>query len=307
MDINLQEVVNQLLVMVLIIGTGYGARKIGILDEHADRYLSKLVVNITLPALIIFGMTSKTEADMTKNLPIIILIASVAIISAYFVSRILIRAKNNNNEELSIYRFCSVFGNTGFLGFPLCYGLFGSTGLLYAAIYSSTQDLFFWSLGVKIISKESKALNFKKFINPCIVAAVFGIVMLFFKLKLPDFLNDTVSAIGNVTVPASLMVVGSGFCNVSISFKKIKKLLAISSIKLLLIPAAALIILSFLPLDNILKTVVLIEVAMPCSASAVTVAKNYERDYIKASEIVMTMTLFSLITIPLILLATMYI
>lgn len=302
MHIDFNEVINQMLVMVLIIAVGFLARKLKVLTKEGNSTLSGLVINITSPALIISSMSLPTDKNIAKNILIVSILALCAISFMYILSGVLKHVKGISKDEYIIYRFCTVFGNASFLGFPLCYGLFGDIGLLYASIYSAVQDTFFWSLGVRIMADNTKKKGLKNLINPCMIAIVIGITILFSGITLPVFIIKTFSTVGSATLPLALILVGSGFYNSTYSLKGFKKDSLPTLIKLVILPTIAAIILFFINIDMIIKYVLLIEISMPCAASTVVLAENYKRDYTLASRMVMMMTAFGIVTIPVLIL-----
>ena len=53
-----------------------------------------------------------------------------------------------------------IFGNTGYLGYPIALLAFGTVGLSYAVIYSSIETIIMMSLGIYLANKKN---NFKKY------------------------------------------------------------------------------------------------------------------------------------------------
>jgi len=300
--VNFAEVINQLAVMLLIIAVGFVAKKLKILNEDGDKVLSSLIVNVTTPFLIIFSMSSMPNKEVLENiLSIAVMAVCGLLVICFLASRAVFFVKSYSSEEKTIYRFSVIFGNTAFLGFPICYALFGSTGLLYASIYSGIQDIFMWTLGIKIMTGSRHDGKFTRLLNPNIFAIAIGVVLLVTGVQLPAFAQKTLSTVGNATVPLALMVAGSGFPSFKIELGKIKRFFLPVFIKLIAVPLLAVIILSGLPsVDSVAKYVFLLEISMPCAASSVVFARNYDRDHKLASELLMFATFASMVTIPLI-------
>ena len=74
------------------------------------------------------------------------------------------------------------------------------------------------------------------------------------------------------------MLVGSGFYRANISFKDLKGISLPAIFKLLLIPAMVGVVLYFVNIDPVIKTVLLLQISMPFAASEVALAQNYGRD-----------------------------
>jgi len=299
MQISFNEVANQLLVMLIVIALGYIAKKKNILNENGDGILSALVVNITSPFLIVYSMSNSFGAKGLKDAVIIAVVSICILLFSWAISKIIVLFKFYTKDEQIIYRLSIIFSNASYVGFPLCYGLFGEKGLFYACIYSSVQDIFFWSAGVAVTTGKAGSAKLKGLINPNIIAILAGVVLILSGIKLPDFAQNAFSTVGNATIPLALMLVGSGFCNATLKLSSAKKVILPCLIKLVAVPAIVGIALLPVNMEPVIKGVLMIEISMPCAASIVVLAKNYGRDYGIASAIVMIMTVLSIITIPL--------
>ncbi|NMA95837.1 MAG: AEC family transporter [Clostridiales bacterium] len=301
MTIDFSEVIIQLLIMLTIIITGIIAKRFKILDDHGDRVISSLIVNVTTPALIISAMTLDLDPQIIKNIIIITFLTLFVLVLSWIFSIYMIKKDDKIEDANRVYRFAIVFGNASFLGFPLCYALFGKIGLLYASIYSAMQDIFFWSAGVSIMTGGKGKKRFTNMLNPNMAAIVIGIIILFANIKLPVFLDSALSSVGDATMPLALMMVGSGFSRFSLDAEGLKSMAKVILSKLIILPIIVGALILKLPIDDIVKYVLLLEFAMPTAASTVVMSRNFDRDYTLASKLVMITTLISMVTIPLLI------
>lgn len=216
MQIQFDEVISQLIIMTMIIIIGYIAKRWKIIGEVGEKDISRLVVNVTSPALIISSLSISLDEKVSQNIIIVAIITIGLLLGSYVISSLLLRFKSYQEEERVIYHFSMIFGNVAFLGFPMCYALFGKEGLLYASVYSGIQDLFFWSLGVHILAKQGEKLKLKNVLNPCMSALIVGFLVLIFKISIPSTIEKVLTSIGNATIPLALMLVGSSFFNCKI-------------------------------------------------------------------------------------------
>ena len=143
---------NQILILFLLIGVGFFCRRVGILNETSVASLSKFLLHICIPAMIIYSMQIPFTSELLQNGELLILAAfgyyAVSLIVAWFAP-ILLRAKH---EEYGVFRFMLVFSNSMFMGFPVLSMIFGSEAIFYAAIFnipftilrSLTFPLRFW-------------------------------------------------------------------------------------------------------------------------------------------------------------------
>ena len=184
-------------------------------------------------------------------------------------------------DERRIMVTCTVFANTGFVGFPLMEALYGKYGLLLAAVYNLCYNLFFYTYAVYLFSKKPKFKLLEIFKNPVSVASILAIVLFVIPWRMPDFVSDTFKLIGDMTVPMSMMVMGSMLAGV-----KIKKLVTdkrgyiVSALRLMVLPAVVMGIVfavSFIvPMGAETKSVIVLMCALPCGSMNVIYSENHD-------------------------------
>ncbi len=289
-------------VMALIMATGFLAKRIKIFNEASDKTFSEFIVYITCPAMILISLSEPKDYLALENLFAFICLSALTILFSYFASKQYLKLFKYSEKDSAVYRLGMIFGNTAYIGFPLCYSLFGSTGLLYASIYSAIQEAFLWSIGIDIISKKTNAglKKLKNLLNPNMIAIILGFILLSGNVVLPDLLHNTLSLIGSITIPLAYMMVGSGFYKTKIDVNDIKGIFLPTLYKLILIPIIVGTVLYFVNIDPMMKTVLLLQIAMPFAASGVTLSKSFGQDNVLASKAVTITTGACLITLPVI-------
>lgn len=302
MQIDFSEVIIQLLVMMFIIVTGMISKKFKVIDDYGDRTISSLIINVTTPALIISAMNLELDPGIARNILIVAILSLSLLGFAWLFSKLITKDESITDDQIRVHRFAIIFGNASFLGFPLCYALFGRLGLLYASIYSAIQDIFLWTVGVSIMADGTKQKNLANILNPNLAAIVVGVILLFANIKLPTFLDSALSSVGDATMPLALIMVGSGFSSLDFSFAGLKSILKVVLAKLIVMPIIMGFLLFKLPIDELVKSVLLLEFSLPTAAVSVVMARNFDRDFTLASRLVMATTLISMITIPLLVL-----
>jgi hypothetical protein len=196
------------------------------------------------------------------------------------VLRLSLKKVNILEDEKRIMITCTVFANTGFVGFPLMEALYGSYGLLLAAIYNLCYNLFFYTYAVYLFSRKPRFAVLDMFKSAVSVASVVAIVMFIIPWRMPGFIADTFKLIGDMTVPMSMMVMGSMLASVNI--KKLltdKKAYVVSALRLIVLPALALgsVVLAsnWITMMPETKSVIVLMCALPCGSLNVIFAENY--------------------------------
>lgn len=293
-------VLNKIISLFLIILIGvYGTKK-NIINEEVNKGLRRILLEITLPLLVINSFSFELSDGMGKNV-LMSFIYSVAfmmlgaIISYIFLCPI-------KSEKKKILHFGNVFSNCGFIGFPIINSLYGAEGVIYTSIFNMVFTMALWTYGVMIFSDKISNKNIKKvLLNPAIIAVYIGIPMMLFKVKLPSFILDTTKIVGDMTAPISMIIVGSILSKVSVKdvFKEISIYYG-SLIKLIIIPLVLILIkLVLKDSTTIINTIIVIQ-AMPAAAMTSILAADFNKEKEYSSIVVFITTLLSIITIPII-------
>ena len=109
-----------------------------------------------------------------------------------------------------------VNANTIFIGLPLNIALFGDDALPYFLIYYITNTISTWTLGVYIMTtdsvggekKKGTKFDWKKLLPAPLVGFLIALVFLVLRIPVPSFAENTLTYIGNIVTPLSLIYIG---------------------------------------------------------------------------------------------------
>lgn len=152
------HVINQMLVLCVPILVGYLAARLGYLDEDLNTKLSRLIVNIALPCLVVgsaFGTDGLPDAPVVLEL---MFYSAIGYAIVYLLALAIPALMRSSAAERGIYRFVVVFGNVGFIGYPVLSAIYGPCAVLYAAIAAIPESLILYSAGEQMI-RDSAALR----------------------------------------------------------------------------------------------------------------------------------------------------
>jgi len=301
MDYNI--IVHQILMLFLIIFVGYVLRKRKILNSELSEGLSKLLVEVTMPALIISSMTVTLDETLITNIKIISLITAFIYIFLVIFSNTLIRFVSLSFDKKRVFIFALVFGNVGFMGYPVLDAIYPELGIFYGIFNNIAFNILVWTYGIYLFTarkNEKEKIQWKKLINNGIIAIIIGFILLFSGYRFPVPLSGAIEYLGEMTFPLSMLIIGSSLATVS--FKQTiadLNVILLTITKLLIIPFICFAILNQFPIPEIVKNVTVILTAMPSAANTVVFAERFEGDQEFASQGVFITTLFSLLTIPI--------
>ena len=286
------------LFLIILIGV-YGTKK-NIINEEVNKGLRRILLEITLPLLVINSFSFDFAEGMGKNVFISFIYSIVFIAIGGIISYILLMPMKG--EKKKILHFANVFSNCGFIGFPIINSLYGAEGVVYTSIFNMIFTIVIWTYGVMIFSDKISKENIKKvLVNPAIIAVYIGIPMMLFKIKLPSAILDTAKIVGDMTAPISMIIVGSILSKINIKdvFKEVSVYYG-SLIKLVLIPLGLIGIKAVLKDNsNIINTIIIIQ-AMPAAAMTSIFAADFNKEKEYSAIVVFITTLLSIVTITII-------
>ncbi len=301
--------INSVLTIFTMIGVGFFFSKKGWFSEKTQMLFSKIVVNISLPAMTVYNLKIRFTKDHLLLSIQGIAISFASILLLYTISLLIAKMLHLSKKKASVFSVLFTFSNTVFIGFPVIVSLFGEKSIEYALLYYLANTTLFWTLGVYKLSSYKHLESKQKFtiepkflkniISPAFVSLFAGYFIVLLSIPIPQFLMDSMQYIGNLTVPLSMLFIGISFSIISPkSFKITKTLCWIAIGKFILSPIIMFIIVSFLPFPSLMQKVLIIEAGMPIQSQAAIVAKYYDADADFASVAVGFSILLSLITIP---------
>jgi len=293
-------VFNKIISLFLIILIGVYVTRKNIINEEVNRGLRRILLEITLPLLVINSFTFDFSEGMGRNIFASFIYSIVFMAIGGIISYILLIPMKS--EKKKILHFANVFSNCGFIGFPIINSLYGAEGVVYTSIFNMVFTVVLWTYGIMIFSDKVSRENIKKvLVNPAIIAVYVGIPMMIFNIKLPSAILDTTKIVGDMTAPISMIIVGSILSKVNIKdvFKEISVYYG-ALIKLVLIPLILIGIKVVLKDNsNIINTIIIIQ-AMPAAAMTSILAADFNKEKEYSAIVVFITTLLSIVTIPII-------
>lgn len=291
--------------LFLLILLGFIIRKKDIITDDLIKGLSNFVLNVTMPIFIIVSMDKEFSKSRMIYSAIILFISVITYFMKNILSKAFTKILKTKDSQSGVYRFLIVFSNSGFMGIPVAYALYGDEGAFYAAVLNITFNIFMWTLGVSLVSKETgeeSSIIKRLLLTPGITSVIIGLMLFLTPLSIPNFLRDAMEMIGNMNTPLAMIVIGGilGGTELGNAFTN-KNLILVTLVRLLVIPLILILIMLPFKLPEIIAGITLIIDTMPAAATTAIFARKYDSDYELASQGVFVTTLLNLVTIPFIL------
>ena len=301
-------VINIFLIFALIM-VGFVAGKAHLVSEQASKDLSAILVEITLPASIFSSMLRELETDLLINAALLFFIGFACLALEYGAGRLLVKFFRIRKENQGLFLYNSMFTNASFMGFPVANAIFGSVGVFLASIVNLSLTITTFSFGIWLVrgdqeSKEKFSLRKNVFTN-INIAIILGMICFLTGFRFPEPAENFIAYFANVTTPMSMLVVG-----LNMSKGRARDLMTdrdahlLTITRLIVMPLLLFGILKLLPLGAypLVAQMILVVFAMPVPALCLILSEKYGGNTQFAVTTIFQTTLFSIVTIPLLLL-----
>jgi len=264
--------VDKVVLIISIFFTAMAMRKAGLVRGKHVALITDYVVNVSLPCL---SVVTLARLDLKGAHLEVAVIAWGMILAGAGLAYAVGRMTALTDRNLRAFVLLSAFPNTGFLGYPLAYAVFGSSGLSYAIIYDQIGMFpLFLTLGFFVAGgRESlgSALRFPPFI-----ALLAGLIFNVTALPLPQLVATPLTALGWTTLPLTIFLIGA-----KITFKgnhDFRYIATALTLRMLLLPLMLWLVLQALEMHGLPYQVALMETAMPPALSTSILALKYNLD-----------------------------
>jgi predicted permease len=354
-----------MMTLFAIVIVGYVAGKMGYMGGDFDRRLSNIVIDITCPSLILSSTMGGTLPHRDMILPLL-LISLLTYLLLAGVAFFLPRYLTHRPDERGIVGFALMFGNVGFIGYPVVASIFGHQAVFYAAVLNVVNTFAVFTVGTMLITKNSSKPNRptpspslrgrgadsfaaesskdKSIYSPPsqggagggsvgggsvgggsvgggsvgggsafgfslgslllstpMLAAYLSILIVALGINnVPSIISQPLTMIGNITVPAALLIIGSSMSHLSARTMLGNRTVYLTTLfRLCLLPLAIYFLsrlVGFSPLVVSINTVV---IAMPVATYGTILCLKHGHDTTLITEVTFITTLLSVLTIPL--------
>lgn len=300
-----------MLTLFAIVVVGYIAGKWGYMGGTFDKKLSKVVIDITCPALILSSAMTGELPDRRYILPLLgisvltyLLLTGVALLLPRFLTK--------KKDDEGVIGFAMMFGNVGFMGYPIVASICGHEAVFYAAVLNVVNTFTVFTIGTMLVvgknqsSVAEKEMSRKKMLRKVLystpmLSAYLTMLIVALEIKdIPEFISQPLTMIGNITVPAALLIIGS-----SMSQLPLRALLgngtiyATTLMRLAILPVGIHYLMTLLGFSSFVVGINTVVIAMPVATYGTILCLRHGKDTTLITEVTFITTLLAMISIPL--------
>jgi len=274
--------VRTILPIFILIGMGLFSRKIGVLQSGDERVLSSYVYYFALPALLLINLAETTFTRETLQFMLAGVIPVLIVIPFFWIIQVIGKF---SKDTLYLLILSTIFGSTAFFGIPFVMFAFPTDQGEHLAILSvvsispvsitiaiTTLELF--KIGKTTIWKGLHQVVKKLSTNPLILSILSGIVITFIGIKIPAPLSKSLHMLGSTTTIIAIFMLGVFLYGRR--YTHITKALALSFLRIIILPIVAFLTTKIFYLPTIERTILILMHSMPVAISMIILSERYE-------------------------------
>lgn len=268
--------------LVLLMGTGYFSRKIGILKSGDERVLSAYVYYFALPALLFVDMA---EINFTGEALRFICAGVMPVFVAVMIYVILFFIFRFPPHTLYLLILTTVFGSLAFFGIPFLMFAFPTregeqlailavASISVVSVMISITVLELYRLGGSTISNGLTQVMNRLSRNPLIISILFGLFLSLMRIAIPSFLSIPLHMLGSTTSAVAIFMLGVFLYGRR--YENIGTAFGLSLLRIIFLPLVALLATEFFSLPNLEKSTLVLMHAMPVAVSLIILSERYD-------------------------------
>ena len=285
-------------VLFLYMLIGWICRKTDLVKAAAQPSFTNFLLYVSIPCMVFQSFDMEFTMETLYRGASVLTIATISAL----VSLVFGRYAYNwcNPREKCIMKYGTLVSNSGFAGLPVIQDAYGQDGLFLGSLFIIPNRIMMWSAGSSLFTDAPLKQRIKNvMLNPGIIAVELGVLRMLFQPAIPQQLNKALSALGAMSTPLGMVIIGMILSGVSPRTVLDKKAFILVAVRQFLFPLGTLAILRLLGTDLLTLQISVVLTGMPVGSSTAFLADKYGADAVFASKCVFISTLTSLITIPI--------
>lgn len=305
--------VESVLSIVLIIALGFYLRNKGWFADSFAGNISKLIMNIALPASIFVSVLTYLTRDKLMALSDGLIYGALSIVFGYFIAWLMVKVLKVRRGRRGVFINTIVNANTIFIGLPLNIALFGEASMPYFLVYYVLNTVSTWAFGAFLIANDStepqpahrQQFNWKKLLPAPLLGFLVALVFLLADIPVPSFIHSTLGYVGSIVTPLSLLYIGITLADAGLkSIRFDKDTIAALLGKFVLAPVIMVALIaaghSILPLPSLEAKTLIVQSSVSALAVLPILANEAKGDVRFATNVVTTSTILFMIVVPLV-------
>lgn len=287
----------QVVAMFVMMAIGVAVYEVKFIDSKGAAQMANITMYVSTPAVVLGSLATTFDPDRLVAGAWCMALSALFTVAGAALAWVVFR------ERRRIAQLGIMISNMGFLGIPLVQSVVGEEYVFYVSACIAAQVPFIWTYGVWLVTQDRSQMSLKKIAtNPSVIAVVVGVVLFLCSVNLIGVFDVTVTDMGNLNTGLAMLILGVYLAQTDIrSLVRDANLYLANFLRLVVVPAACIVVLAMLPLATPIKLAVLIANAAPCGTLSAMLPQKFGGDYRFGAGLVSSSTLLSLVSMPAVL------
>lgn len=296
-------------IILLLTATGYFCTVKGWMGAEVKQFISKYLMTIGIPVMMVYGMqTNLTRAEVLaapRLLLVPLLVISVSVVLSYLAGRIMKLPRC----QLGVFVMMASMSNTIFIGLAMCLELFGDAATPYVMLFYLVSSCFTQLVGIPFVRWSGEAGGFSahmlwKFLRaPTVLSVLLSLLLVSLDIHLPALVMNYAKYINNTVTPLALLLTGCIIHEIGLRRLHVDRTqLVMMLFRFLIAPALGVAVCALLGINGLVRSVYIVELAMPVITQTVVAAAEYGADEQLAAQGAALSTLACFVVVPVLML-----
>ena len=285
-------------IMLIYLLIGYFLYKKHLVSIQGSGDIGRILLYVIMPVAIVRSYLADFSVERLEMLAVSFVLAVLSLTLSIIVSALLFQKKEG------IERFGVAFSNAGFIGIPLVQMTLGDEAVFYVSSFVALLNILQWTYGVLVMTGDRSAISVRKIrTNPIVVSFLAGIILFFLPVSLPGTIQGIVGTVASMNGPLAMIVLGIYLAQMPLKALFTDRMAyKCSIVRLMVIPLLTMVIMMIFPAKYAaVKLTILIAAAAPVGSNVAIFAQIFKKDYLAAVKEVCLSTVFSVVTLPIVI------
>lgn len=291
--------------LFLVLFVGFILKRRGILRQSDIGVINRLILDVTLPAFVFHALYRQhVTADMVRAAWLFAILQIVVMALLWMPARLMRLPR----PMIGTLLLTAVYGNTGFLGYPVVQAVFGKTegAMAAAVVYDQlSMALPIYTVGIAVAMHYGTkhegswrdSLSF--FTTPTFVVLIATLVINALQLPVPSFITHAAQVLSGATVPLVLLSLGLMLEPAHLRANHYYlPMLVIIAVKMALFPWLMWWATQWGQVQGIARWVAVTQAAMPSAMVNAVITERYGCDHTLATLVIVMGTVLTIVVTP---------
>ena len=289
---------SEMFVLFFFMALGYIFNKKKITPDTTAQVLSKLEMNVFLPALCFNTFASKfTRENLTTYVqPLLwaVVLLLITAVSSWLIAKLF----SKSSDTRAVYTYAFTIPNIAYMGYPLINSVFGDEALFDYMVFGLPFQVYIFTVAVYMLNPK-REFSLKKLLNPSLIALFLGAVWGVLGLRVPVLFGNLLTMAGDCMAPLAMLL--SGFILARSPVRELvnnPKMYLASILRLIVFPVVFTAILWSLGVDKYTVMIAACLLSLPMGLNNIVFPEAFGGDSKTGAQSCFVCNIMGLVTVP---------